>query len=593
LSRSSVRRSSFLVLLAALTPAAGAGERAAVSPAGTQQRSAPLVIVISVDQFRYDYLQRFAPWFTSRGFERFAREGATFTNARQRHSVTSTGPGHAAIGAGTLPSENGIVANRWLERDAPFDRARWQAYFDEVASYRPGATDVSSRAPARDPLRTGSAAASEGDSAKPRNDTRTAPQPTGTWWARGGSPRLAASHDPSAMLGDALSSRIDGHVVSVALTDRAAILMGGNGADAVYWFDGKAGRFVSSPHYRANESVLAFNDLVPGYMPAGRQWNVAHDEARIATFDPPAAWPLKNTLYGGTFPHPIPTIRALQYTPFAHEMVLDLALLILSVEQPDLLFVGISSTDYLGHLYGPDSLEVADSAIRLDTSLAAFLDAVERRYGDDVVVALTSDHGIQSIPEIARLRDSNAGAGRIDLRNPDPDARFIRDLPPPRIEIERRLAEKLDRPFSVDAPLETALVFFFEEPMLYLNPRHATEDVRRALRDVVRELEGVDGAWTRSERMPERLRNSFHPARSGDVLITLRPGWIWMWGSNSTTHGQPVEADLHVPLMLWGSGIVPGLYDDDVSPLDLARTLGRVLGIDAGGPESRVLPCVR
>jgi hypothetical protein len=555
-----------LVSLGVCALRASTTERAESPPAVTGIRRPganrpPVVVVLSVDQFRYDYLQRFAPWFTSRGFERFAREGATFTNARQRHSVTSTGPGHAAIGAGTLPSENGIVANRWLERDAPFDRERWQAYFDEVASYRPGRT---------------------------AGDAHDGPG----WWTGGGSPRLAASQDPSAMLGDSLSSRVDGHVVSVALTDRAAILMGGPGADAVYWFDGRAGRFVSSPHYRASEGVLAFNELVPGYMPAGRQWNAAHDEARTATFDPPAAWPLKNTVYGGTFPHPIPTLRALQYTPFAHEMVLDLALHILTVEQPDLLFVGISSTDYLGHLYGPDSLEVADSAIRLDASLAAFLDAVERRYGGDVVVALTSDHGIQSIHEIARLRDGHADAGRIDLRNPDPSARRIRDLPPPRIEIERRLARKLGRPFSVDAPLQTAFVLFFEEPMLYLHPRHATEDVRRALRDVVRELDGVAGAWTRDERMPDLLRNSFHPSRSGDVLIALRPGWIWMWGSNSTTHGQPVEADLHVPLMLWGRGIVSGRYDDDVSPLDLARTLGKILGVDAGGPQSRVLPCV-
>jgi hypothetical protein len=102
-------------------------------------------------------------------------------------------------------------------------------------------------------------------------------------------------------------------------------------------------------------------------------------------------------------------------------------------------------------------------------------------------------------------------------------------------------------------------VFFFEEQMLYLNPRLRTERVKRAVRDAVRELDGVAGAWTNTEPLPPLVRNSFHAERSGDVLVTLRPGWIWMWGSNSTTHGQPVEADLHVPLMFWGAGVKPGL----------------------------------
>lgn len=514
-----------------------------------------LIVVLSIDQFRYDYLQRFAPWFGDGGFRRLEREGAVFTNARQRHAVTSTGPGHAAIGGGTVPAENGIVANRWFEPDAPHDDARWRAYFDDVgrASARP-------------------------------NDPH--------WWTNlPGSPRFAGTTDPSALLTPSLSDALpEKKILSLALTDRAAILMGGRGADAAYWFDGRAGRFVSSPHYQASEAVLAFNELVPGYMPAGARWNVLHRDAACATFDPPEAWPLKNTTYGGTFPHPIPTIRALQYTPFAHEMLFDFAQHAIAVEQPDLLFVGISSTDYLGHLYGPDSLEVADSTIRLDRALEAFLDALERRYGERVLVVLTSDHGVQSIPEVAKLRDRRADAGRLDLRVPHSDARTIADLSPDRIGIERRLARKLGLPFSLDTPLEDAFVVFFDEPSLYLHPKHRSARVRRALRDVLRETAGVAGAWTRDEPLPPLMRNSFHPQRSGDVLIALRPGWIWMWGSNSTTHGQPVEADLRVPLMFWGGGVRAGVYDGQASPLDVAPTLARILGVRAGGRDSRVLP---
>jgi predicted AlkP superfamily pyrophosphatase or phosphodiesterase len=545
--RRAVRAASlFTILFAATTTAAE-------KPAA--------VVVIVADQVRYEYLQRFSPWFTDSGFKRLAREGASFTKARPRHAVTSTGPGHAAIGGGTVPAENGIVANRWLERDGPVDRARWQAYFDETAVYRaPG--------------------------------TAAAAMPERGWWSHG-SPRAAASADPLALEGGSLSDVVAGKVISLALTDRAAILMGGRGADAAYWFDGRAGRFVSSPYYRAaSEAVLAFNELVPGYMPASAEWRPLRNDLSRATFDPPAAWPLKNTTYGGTFPHAVPTIRALQYTPFAHAMLLDFAQHVLAVESPDLLFVGISSTDYLGHLYGPDSMEVADSMIRLDAALSAFLDALERRYGERVLVVFTSDHGVQSIPEVAKLRDAKAGAGRVDLRNAHADARTIRELSPARIEIERRLARRLGVPFSLDTPLEEAFVYFFEEATLYLNPRHRTARVKRALRNVVRELDGVAGAWTSDEPLPPLVRNSYHPERSGDVLLTLRPGWIWHWGSNSTTHGQPVEADLHVPLIFWGAGVIAGTYDVAASPLDIAATLGAILGVRAGGRESRVLPCV-
>jgi hypothetical protein len=539
------------------------GLLAAATPASAEEPA--LIVVVVVDQFRADYLTRFDPWFGERGFRRFAREGAVFTNARQRHAVTSTGPGHATIGSGRLPSEHGIVANRWFDRDAPADPARWKAYFDETSTYRsPDAVR---------PSDVGRASARRED-APPR-----------------GSPQLAGSRDPLLLKARSLSDEIPrAKVISIALTDRAAILLGGRGADAAYWFDGPTARFVSSPWYAANPNVLAFNALVPGYMPASARWNPLHREAERATFDPPAAWPLKNNAYGGTFPHDIPTLRALQYTPFAHAMLLDLARHVIAEENPDLLFVSLSSTDYLGHLYGPDSMEVADSALRLDRALGAFMDTLERRYGERVLVALTSDHGVQSIPEVARLRDARADTGRIDLRVPSPEARIVRDLPPARIALERAVARRLDVPFSLETPLDQAFVQFFEEAMLYLNPQFRDERTRRALRDAVRELNGVAEAWTVSDPLPPLIRNSFDAERSGDVLIALRPGWIWMWGSNSTTHGQPVEDDLRVPLMFWGTGVKPGLYESDASPLDLARTLGALLGVEAGGTQSHHLP---
>jgi len=568
-----------------------------------------LIVVISVDQQRFDYVDRFAPWFTTRGFARFTRNGAVFTNARYRHAVTFTGPGHAAIGSGRLPTENGIIGNTWFERDAPIDPRKWEWYFDDTTPWRPPTIRLT-------PFTY------EGD----------------WWWKNGGSPRYcvydahvkptAGATDgmsPASLSEDGFGDRVKNRyptarVMSVALKDRAAILMGGRRADAAYWFDWKLPAFISSTYYHYDPAVFSFNASIPGYLPASQEWrllpSIPPAELERATFDPPAAWPLKNTRYGGTFPHPAKDIRAFTYTPFAHQMLLDFALHVLTTEQlgthadaPDVLFVGVSSTDYLGHYYGPDSMEVADSMVRLDRALADFLDALERRFGDRVVVALTADHGVQSTPEIVKLRDPNADVGRTDLRNADPKARVLGDLPPARVAIERAVAQKLGIRIDEQTPLTDAFVYFFEEPSLYLNWRRIDalgldhDRVKRIVRDAVRAMSdiGIADAWTSTDLLEPRanatqaeqfMRASYRSDRSGDVLMALRPGWIWTWGVNSTTHGQPVENDLHVPLLLWGAGIKPGRYDGDASPIDLAPTLGALVGVQAGGRAAHVLPCV-
>jgi len=568
-----------------------------------------LVVVISVDQLRFDYIDRFGPWFTDGGFRRFAKEGATFTNARYPYGSTFTGPGHAAISTGMAPPESGIVGNTWFERDAPVDLKRWAMYFEDTTPYRP-------------PHIKWTPFTAEGD----------------WWWKQGGSPRYCVYDDrvtptqgategmsPVALsedtLGDRVKERYPGaRVIGVALKDRAAILMAGRRADAAYWFDYHIPAFISSTYYHFDPAVFSFNEAVPGYVPATKQWSLSpfipEADLKRITFDPPEAWPLKNNRYGGTFPHPTKDVRATMYTPFGHEMLLDFAQYVIAVENlgarsatPDILFVGVSSTDYLGHYYGPDSMEVADSMVRLDRALAQFFSELERRFGDRVVVALTADHGVQPNPEIEKLRDPGADAGRIDLRNADPKAQRISDLPPLRIGMERALARRLGIRFDENAPLTDAFVYFFEEPAIDINWKRVSalhldgERVKRALRDVIAGMKanGVAGAWTNTELLmndpkaspvEQLMRAAFRADRSGDILIALRPGWIWTWGSNSTTHGQPVDNDVHVPLLFYGAGIKHGVYDGEASPLDLAKTLGALLGVEAGGRTSHVLPCI-
>jgi hypothetical protein len=393
--------------------------------------------------------------------------------------------------------------------------------------------------------------------------------------------------------------------------------MGGRKADAVYWFDPNLPGFISSNYYRYDPALFAFNQTATRYLPSAGQWTLSGtippDAMKKVTFDPPDAWPFKNSKYGTHFDHPVPNMRALTYTPFANDMLLDFASRIVDYEglgtrgTPDLLFVGISSPDYLGHYYGPDSMEVAEDAVLLDRSLQRFIDGLDVRLHDRLLVAITADHGVQSMPEIARLKDPTIDAGRLDLRNPRKEAHLISELPPQRIEIERALAKRLQVPFAVDAPLSQALVAFFEEPSLYLNwDRVAAlkldgEQVKRALRNVTLAIPGVSSVFTNSELMTAKsnpsdieraVRASFRADRSGDVIVELKKNWIWSYGNPNTTHGQPLPDDQHVPMLFWGAAVRPARYEQRASPIDIARTLGALFGFDAGGPDAQILPCI-
>ncbi len=538
----------------------------AVAAAGADRPD--LVVVISIDQFPYRYLPRFAPYFADDGFNRFLKHGATFTETRYTYSTTYTGPGHAAIGTGYTPSRSGIIANTWFDRLS-------------------GAPEYCV------------------------NDARVAPP---------FSPLNLASDS----LGDRLQEKSpSSKVFGVAIKDRAAILMAGRKATAAYWFDPQSGTFGSSAYYpRANRTLTGeYNATVPGYVKAHPVWEqssfipaadlpkVTHDPERLRK------WKTSREGMGVSFPHPIRTADALTYTPFGNGLTIGFAEKLIDAEgigtadgAPDVLFLGLSSPDYLGHNYGPDSLEVADTIVRTDRDLAGFFAFLDGKLGARYAVALTSDHGVQSIPEVAR--DMGRSAGRVSMRNPGANIRTfgeLAEIAPQRVKLEKAAAAALGHPITDKTDLLNELILYFEEPALYLNWLRIRElgldgeRVKRVLRDQARKLPGVAGAFTNSELMtlnrePSPLegmvRRAFRADRSGDVLLALQPGFIWDYSGTGTTHGQPVEDDQHVPLMLWGAAIKAGTYDEPSAPTDLAVTLGALLGVDAGGVEWHVLSCV-
>jgi hypothetical protein len=557
--------------------------------AAAQTPKPSLVVVISVDQMRADYLDRFRPWFGKDGFNRFLERGAVWPDARHRHASTFTGPGHSAIGSGLDPRHSGIVANRW------YDVERGQAVYcveDRRTSWV-GAGEN----PPKIPILPASPALADGDS-----------------------------------LGDRLKEKFPGaRVVGLALKDRAAVLMAGRKADAALWYEERFARFVTSSYYPPRPSLLAIDRDLPAFFadPAHRTWalsgRIPAAELERMTFDPLELYDSKGQPegFGATFPHSLKTPKDVVSSPFGDELVLTLARSVVSDmalgadrTRPDLLFVGLSSTDYYGHWFGPDSKEIADGMVRLDATLQAFFEWLDTRVGKDhVLLFLTADHGVQPLPEVVRARQKKKtgqadylSAGRVDLSNSrtGEEHPLVRSLGGDRYTLENFLAKKFGYELDSDKPaLEEAAVAFFEEPCLYLNRpalarrRLDVEAVKVAARDWARTRPGVAGAWTNTEiadGLPASAPNglaierSFRADRSGDVFIVLKPGWMWSYGRETgTTHGQPVDDDTRIPLLAWGPGVRPGSYGEKAAPVSIARTVAELFGFEAGEPDAPIL----
>ena len=546
-----------------------------------------LVVVISVDQMRNDYLDRFRPWFARDGFNRFLERGARFPEARHRHATTVTCVGHTAIGTGLDPRDTGIVANDWYDRVA----GRMQYCVADPNSRWVGAPPDAPPAAA-------------------------ALVPASPVWISGD------------FLGDRLKEKFPGaRVVSLALKDRAAVPMGGRKADAVVWFVREYGRFVTSSFYPPGPSLLSFNSRLPAFWASHTKWELSgripeKSLARVI-FDPPELGRFKGSLRGSgeSFPHPLPDPRNVIESPFGDELVLELARYATQelhlgrnpARAPDLLFLGLSSLDYYAHRAGPDSREVADGVVRLDAQLEAFFRWLDGEVGaGSTLIFLTADHGVTPIPEVARERlrratgrDDPAVAGRFDLWNGAGDAATVADGSPEGLALEKHLASKFA--YSLDPKLPNALegaILRFEEPIgLYLNRavlarrRIPPERVKEAVRDWLRARPGIRAAWTNTEvanglpatePLALSVERAFRADRSPDVLVYLRPGWIFRKETGSS-HGEPTDDDSRVPLLAWGPGVRAGSWAIRVSPLSIARTVAALYGFQAGAADAEVL----
>lgn len=457
-----------------------------------------LTVVISVDQMRADYLVRFRPYFTAGGFTRLLEGGADYQNCHYQHAITVTAPGHATILSGVNANVHGIVFNDWRD---PKTFIEGNAVEDVAAPL----VGIAPRGP------------------NPANSGR--------------SPRNFLG----VTVGDRLKAKYGAgaKVFGVADKDRAAILMAGAKADGAYW--GEEGLFVTSAYYRPELPawVQEFNAAHPAQDNYGRVWERLLEPAiydRVQGPDDATGEYVGNGLTR-TFPKRIdggePGMSAaffwaLEIAPWNNDLVAAMAERLIEVEQlgtddtPDLLCVGFSQTDRIGHMYGPDSHEVMDSYLRLDRTLAGFLDFLDRKIGRDrYLVVLVADHGVGPIPEQTREKRGPDAAGRV--------------LGP---ELDTHVKAALNAAFGALSADNYWTVRdgtgFRVNPAALAEKQLAAGRVQAAIREALLKFPGVADAWTREQLtnpapLPgfgERMRLSFNVERGADVMVLLKPFWL-------------------------------------------------------------------
>ena len=492
-----------------------------------------LVVVISVDQMRADYLERFAHRYTG-GLKKLVSEGQVFTNAHQDHAITATSPGHAAISTGTYPRKSGIVSNSW------WDKESWRGVYsveDEVPLL--GINGEAGRSPA--------------------NLQRST---IGDW--------LKESYPGSK-------------VYAVGLKDRATILMAGHKADAAYWYYAPLGYYVTSEYYHKRRYPAWLMDFNAQNLPLA-YWEQEWEHARPAdsyTASREDPYPHEHDGEHTAFPHEVPgdSLRHLaefRYVPFSDGLTFKLAETLIAEEdlgkdnEPDLLFIAASAADYIGHRFGPYSHEIEDYYIRLDEYLQELMEFLGSTIDKGrVLVVLTSDHGVLPLPE--ELNRRSIDSKRVNER---------KELAP--IVQSVLNAYKIN---TVKASFVNGITIQFDKAQI--TPALERE-IFEAMADAIRDHPDVVDAYTIYElagadslhrNKGDQFRKSYFPGRTSDITVQWRSNVLVSEYARGTTHLSPYDYDTHIPLIFWGKEFQPAQSNQYTRAVDIAPTLAEILKI--------------
>lgn len=523
--------------LALFTVTLRAQTAAKPAPAATQPK---LVVGIIVDQMRYDYIYRFWNKFGSDGFKRLVNEGYFCRNTNYNYVPTYTGPGHTSVYTGSTPATHGIIANDWYDRETGKDMYC-----------------------AEDPKVKGVGSAEPEGQRSPVNMLAT----TVTDQLR-------------------LSSNMNSKVVGVALKDRGAILPAGHTGTA-YWFEGKTGNWITSTYYKSDLPQWAkdFNaqQLTKKYL--SQDWTTLLPIEQY-TESLPDENPYEGLFKGETkpvFPHKIPALMEangqlglIRGIPSGNSFTADFAMAAIKGENlgkgtaTDFLALSFSSTDYVGHMYGPQSIEVEDTYLRLDKDLAAFLKFLDTWVGKgNVLVYLTADHGGVEAPSY--LNDIGIPAGYFREKAATDSLKKM---------MKQRYGDTLIMSYSNQQ-------IFLDRKTILQKGLNKTE-IENLVADYFLGFKGVSDVVTASALRttqfttgPRHLvQMGWQARRSGDVCIIYDPAWFGEIGKKTgTTHGAPWSYDTHVPLLWYGWKIQKGSSDVAHDITDIAPTVSMFLNI--------------
>lgn len=509
-------------------------------PIFSQQISRPkLVVGMVVDQMRWDYLYRYYDRYENNGgFKRMIGKGFSCENTLIPYTPTVTACGHSCIYTGSVPAINGITGNFWWDKEQ-----MRSVYCTEDRTVKT----------------TGS------------NSTLGMQSPR----------NLLVTTVCDEMR---LATNFRSKVIGVAIKDRGGILPAGHSANAAYWYDNTTGTWISSTYYMNDlpKWVNDFNNkkLVDKYYQQG--WDLLYPaNTYMQSTDDEKSYEGKP--FGTKFPYELKSLVGKDYskiaaTPMGNSLTAELAKAAITGEGlgaddfTDFLAISFSSPDYIGHTFGPNSIEAEDGFLRLDKEIGSLLDFLDEKVGEgQYTVFLSADHGVAQVPEF--MQENKLLAGRVFMG-----------------QVTDSLNKQLFEKYKI-----RRLIVSDENYQLHLNHPSldsANIDVEEVCNWIVKKLSsapGISRAFPIEELnevpLPAAIRtmlnNGYYPKRSGDVQIILLPGYIDAYGYTGTTHGLWNPYDAHIPLLWYGWGIKQGSTNKEIYMTDIAPTLAALLHIQA------------
>lgn len=493
-----------------------------------------LVVGLVVDQMRWDYLYRYYNRYTNGGFKRLINEGFSVENTFIPYTPTYTACGHTCIYTGSVPAVHGIIGNDWYDPET-----KKNVYCTEDSS-------VST---------VGSTPSSEGNMS-PKNMLTT----TITDELR-------------------LATNFRGKVIGISLKDRGSILPAGHAANAAYWYQGSTGNWITSTYYMKEVPtwIADYNKLKLANKFYAKNWETLYP---MNTYVNSTADEKAYEGKASTFPHQLTqnvdkNFDAIRSTPYGNTITLDLAKLAILSEDlgqdniTDFLAVSCSSTDYVGHAYGPNSVEAEDTYLRLDKDFEEFFNYLDKKVGKgNYTVFLTADHGAAHVPGF--MQENKLPSGVVS---------------------DRDIANKLNTYLNDKFKVNNVVLKSQNNQIIFDHDKTDKGDVsfdviKSASVEFLKRLDGFQNAVdiakisqsTLQEIQKKMITNGYNARRSGDIYYVLQPNWF-NGSSTGTTHGNWNPYDSHIPLVFMGWGIKAGASNKTHYMTDIAPTLAALLHI--------------